>query len=164
MLLTAFPNSFGVADAIAFDAVNLSTTNTWDILTKINKSVIIHGFEFEKALEHALQLCPTFGKHSGVIHFTPQSVTAYKWAHKVYQPWGTKLPLQCPQCGVLNSWSSVSLQNAGYVGYGIECKNDCCGKTGSGNPKEPHSFTVRQPVNSTMLSMNKGAGWLKIVI
>jgi len=129
-----------------------------DLLSKVIKSVIIHRFDFGAALEHALKLCPALGKHSGLFHFTPQCINRYIWAHKLYQPWGRKLPLQCPQCGVLNSWSLVGIQNGGYK---IQCSNGGCGLVGGRRQMERHSIKVDCPSNATLIAVSKEAGWLK---
>jgi hypothetical protein len=147
-----------VADALAFDAPNLTTSNTVELLTKVTKSVVIHGFKFTEALEHALKQCLILGKHTAVIHITPQYVTKYLWAHKKYQPWGVKLSLQCSQCGILNPWLLAFVGDT--QAYGVECKNPCCGR--DSNPqKQPKFFTVLRPEGSILLSCNKEAGWLK---
>jgi hypothetical protein len=151
-------NSFGVAHAVAFDAENLSTVNTVDLLTKVTKSVVIHGFDFPAALEHALRLCPGLGKHSGLYHFTPHCTMRYVWAHKEYQPWGKRLPVQCPQCGVLNTWSSASI---GGGGYKFACTNDGCGIIDGRRQKQRHSITVNRPEDSHLLNVSKDAAWLR---
>jgi len=132
--------------------------NTVDLLTKVTKSVVIHGFNFTEALEHTLKQCPALGKHSGLIHLTPGCVTRYIWAHREYQPWGTRLPLQCPQCGVLNSWSLAYLKSGGYK---VECKNEDCGKIGGKRERERHSLQVLRPEGSILLNVGKEGGWLK---
>ena len=111
-------------NALAFNAEDLSTVNTALLLANLTKSLVVEGFEFTTALEHGLKENSMLRKHSGVIHLAPNNITRYVWAHKEYQPWGEKIPAQCPQCGLLNPWEIASL---GKGDYGIECKNKDCG-------------------------------------
>jgi hypothetical protein len=99
-IIKAF-NSLGVANALAFDAKRFSTVNAVDILPKVVKHTIIHGYTFHDALEHALNQGIPLGRHTNVVHIAPHAVIKYVWAHKVYQPWGQESPVQCPQCGIL---------------------------------------------------------------
>ncbi|KAG8215296.1 hypothetical protein J3R82DRAFT_8885 [Butyriboletus roseoflavus] len=117
--------SLGVGDALTFDVKYLSTMNTMDLLMKVTKSVIIHSFEFSQALEHFLKQCMTLGRHTSIIHFV-KHIIKYSWAHWDYQLWGQTLPLQCPQCGILDPWASVLVKQ--IQGYRLECKNQDCGK------------------------------------
>lgn len=150
-----------MANALAFDASNLSTVNTVELLTKVTKSVVIHGFSFTEALEHALKHSFMLGKHSNVFHFTPEHVTQYLWAHKDYQPWGTLLPLQCPQCGILNGWTVTFLRH--NHGYGIECSNGSCGKVNGKKLTERISFEAPRPDFSDLINVGKDAAWMKMV-
>ena len=74
-------NSFGMQNALAFDADDLSTVNTAFLLANLTKSVIVEGFEFTTALEHCLKENSTLRKHSAVIHLAPDKVTRYVWTH-----------------------------------------------------------------------------------
>ena len=153
-----------MGNAIAFSAKHLTAINTIDLLTKVTKSVVIHGFEFVKALEHTLKQCFVMGRHTGLVHITPDSATKYAWAHKDRQPWGTPSPLQCPSCGILNCWTSV-YENAGddLKSYTMECMNKKCSYQGSRRVGDPFSFHAVLPEGSTTLGKPKDDGvWLKI--
>lgn len=136
-----------------------------DLLPKVTKSIIIHGFNFAPALEHALKQCLTLGRHTNIIHLTPHCVTRYLWAHRDYQPWGRKLPLQCPQCGILNPWVSTFVRV--IDGYRFECKNPSCGVVDGRMVKEREQFQVGRPQDSILLSTGResggaASGWLKL--
>ncbi len=153
--------SLGVANALAFDSMSLSTVNTVDILTKVTKSVVIHSYSFTPALEHTLKQCLTLGKHTNLLHFHSDTVTYYLWAHRDYQPWGKKLPLQCPNCGILNPWASITVKD----GYQLNCKNPKCGE---GDSKTRFAFQVLQPVDSIIIPTGResggaASGWLKLL-
>jgi hypothetical protein len=66
-----------VENAIAFDTKQLSTLNASDFLMKVIKSVVIHGFNFAQALEHALKECAVPGKHTNILHITPSYIIHY---------------------------------------------------------------------------------------
>ncbi|KAN0086259.1 hypothetical protein V8E55_007393 [Tylopilus felleus] len=106
-------------------ALHLSPVKTVKLLMNVTKSVVLHDFEFVNTLEQALKNATLLGKHSGIIHVASR-VTKYVWSHKDYQPWGTALPLQCPQCGLLDSWDSIFVRG-GLGAYRFECKGDQCG-------------------------------------
>jgi hypothetical protein len=98
------------------------------------------------------------GRHTGILHFTPQCVMQYEWAHKEYKPWGYTLPLQCPQCGILNPWSLAYLND----GYAVECKNEDCRDVG-GRTGHRYSLRVTRPAGSVLLNAGKDSGWLRTV-
>ena len=150
---------------MAFDAPRLSTVNTVDILTKVTKSVVLHSYQFTSALEHTLKQCLTLGKHTNLLHFHSDSVTYYLWAHRDYQPWGKRLPLQCPQCGILNPWASTFMKDVD--GYKLECKNSNCGKVDGRRVKDRFVLQVLRPANSIIIPTGResggaASGWLKL--
>lgn len=133
---------------------------------KVTKSVIIHSFEFSQALEHSLKQCITLERHISIIHFV-EHIIKYFWTHWDYQPWGQILPLQCPQCGILDPWALVFVKQ--IQGYRLECKNQDCGKADGKTLKEPYSFQVVRPLDSVILSAGRehggcASGWLKLII
>jgi hypothetical protein len=108
--------------------------NVIDFVTKLTKLVVIHGYHFRPALDHCIRHYQMMGKHTGVIHITGTKVEKYMWGHKMIQPWGEKLSLQCYQCGVLNPWSITCIKGdrnrPGY--YSMECKMPTAGRQGVG--------------------------------
>src|SRR5437879_3742089 len=107
--------------------------NIAEPLSRITKSVVVHGFDFVKALEHILQESSTLGMHTAVFHFraadpgTDVKTVRYVWMHRDYQPWGQSLPMQCPQCRTVQKWSSIQLRGGGYR---FECRYSKCGYQG----------------------------------
>jgi len=158
-----FSNSLGIGNALAFTAERLSTVNTADLLTKVTKSVVINGFDFSESLKFGLENSGILGRHTNVVHFTPQEVTRYIWAHKKYQPWGKPAPVQCPQCGILQAWNSVYMSSP--KGYRLECRNPKCGRAAG---RERMAFQVLFPNGAeffkTGLESGGGiSGWLKLI-
>lgn len=132
---------------------------------KLTKSVVIHGFQFRDALKHSIKLCPLLGKHTGVVHITRPVVEKYMWGHKVIQPWGERLPLQCPKCGVLDPWQkpvfNKSNVNSPLPSYGVECKNPDCGKLA--NTVERYSFLITRPAECELLGSGDSM-WLRVTL
>lgn len=154
----------GVKNALAFDAERLTCAVTASLLTDVTKGVIIHGFEFTEALEHKLKESSALGQHTNVFHFTSDGVTKYLWCQKDYQPWGHRLELQCSKCGVLQPWK-VAYTDAGY---GVECKNDDCGKGDGSHGTERNSFNIPRPAESgserRYIMVKTDSRWLKVTI
>ena len=82
------------------------------------------------------------------------------WAHHDYQPWGMALPMQCPQCGTIQKWMSIYLQNNGYR---YECGYPRCGYDDEARQAWPYAITVERPKGATLLKCHGGqGGWMKI--
>jgi hypothetical protein len=133
---------------------------------KLTKSVVIHGYQFRKALDYNIRLCPEMGKHTGVIHIAHPIVEKYVWGHKIIQPWGERMPLQCCRCGVLDPWGvpvfKKSSERFPQPSYSMQCKNANCGRSvnGGGN-RERHSFKIFRP--PVFESLGSGDfGWLRV--
>ena len=150
-------------NALAFDAKNLSTINTIEFVIKLCKQIIIFGVEFSDALKQSLKDCATMGKHTNVVHFGAGFVRKYLWAQKDHQPWGTKLALQCQQCGGLKPWIVAYFQpNKVYM---VKCGNTQCGKV-DGRGREAVEFSVPFPAgaSSSWIKVEEGACWLEVLI
>jgi hypothetical protein len=143
----------------------LSPVNTVDLFTKVTKSVVINGFDFISALEHTLKQCLTLERHTNVVHIHPSGITKYIWAHRDYQPWGKRLPLQCWECRILNPWVSTFVK--AWEGYKLECKNPSCGMIGSRRVSQCGALDVKKPEGGVLLSTGReskgsASGWLKL--
>ena len=150
-----------MSNALAFDAKNLSTVNTVELIMKLCKQIVIFGEEFSSALTQSLKECMTVGKHTNIVHLGVGSAHRYIWAHKTYQPWGKKLPLQCPQCGKLKPWEVVYIQKD--KSYRAECKNGRCGYVGGRKEKEASQIWVPYPHGSESIRVGE-ACWLEFPI
>jgi hypothetical protein len=160
VLLTKFFNSLGVENALAFDAENFSPILAADFLANLTKSITIYNHSFHDALVSQLQKTLTLGKHTNIIHITKDSTAHYKWAHQEYQPWGHRLPLQCPQCGILRPWVVVSTPGDGYL---VECRNANCA-SGSVDGKRP-KIKVDYPKGATRVNVAlEKCCWLRVPV
>lgn len=150
--------SLGIDDALAFDAPHLSPVKTVDLLMNVTKSVVLHNFTFVDALEHSLKNATDLGKHSAIIHISGK-VNKYVWSHKDYQPWGTALPLQCPQCGFLDSWISIYVPGP-LVSYRFECSNKMCGWVEGKKVADCRGIVASHPADALLLN----SGWLRFEV
>ena len=163
MLTYSLDFRFQVSHVLAFDAPRLQTINIAEALMRVTKSVVIHGSELPQALEDVLRESPRLGMHTGVVHLSLGSqqdanvlnVGKYVWAHHDYQPWGMALPMQCPQCGTIQKWTSIYLQNNGYR---YECGYSRCGYDDEARQAWPY-VTIRLIVLRFLLISlsNRGA-------
>ena len=103
------------------------------------------------------------GHHSTIYHFTNSKVVYYKWAHKVIQPWGESISMQCKQCGVLQEWLPATLEGGTYS---YECRNMKCRYDGEDQALEAHSFTVQHSANCQLLHSKRQSltAWLKFAV
>jgi hypothetical protein len=150
----------GVENAVAFDAEKLTTLGTSDLVKDIIKSVVIHGFEFEDAFESSIRHHSyTVGKQTNILHFSGLSVQKYVWAHKEIQPWGNRIPLQCPQCGALNTFTFLTYHKPTKTYY-VGCSYRDCGLGPAGRVPRVE-FRWGFPEGSTLLKCAPKYGWLK---
>ena len=100
---------------------------------------------------------PLLGMHTGVVHLAwSQSDNEvvllkgckYVWTHRDRQPWGQPLPIQCPQCGTVQKWSSIYLNDGSYK---FECTYIKCGDRGNKRHGPRHTISVQRPEVGEML-------------
>ena len=159
--------SFCVSHAVAFDAPHLQPAAVAEPLARLTKLNAIHGFGFEEALERAIGESAHLGMHTDVVHIAvmPGSiehpsaikVSCYKWAHRDFKPWGHRLPIQCPQCGTIQKWRRLTLQD---LSYRFECGYERCGAGERGS----YWLMVRRPEPLAVVPFGKGSGscWIKL--
>ncbi|KAF8547885.1 hypothetical protein OG21DRAFT_1567584 [Imleria badia] len=147
--------------ALTFDAPRLQLTSIAEFLTRLMKRTAIHGVEFTMALKDILPDMSELGHHSAIIHFIDGKVLRYVWAHKIIQPWGQSIYMQCKACGVLQEWLPVVVEG-NYV-YG--CQNKKCGYNGEDRKVEWHSFVVHRPHDCQVLYNKQQCptAWLNLV-
>jgi hypothetical protein len=96
------------------------------------------------------------GRHTNVILMMTDtlagnlSATRYFWTHIDYRPWGYHMPIQCPDCGIVDAWHAATKHRV----YSFECKNRRCRKL----------LTFEQPAGSQLLMPGKtgSSSWLAI--
>jgi hypothetical protein len=144
-----------------FDARQLQATSTAELLAQLTKSTVLHGINFTKALEYILPDMSELCRHSSIIHFISDKVFRYLWAHKTYQPWGQYISMQCDQCGVLQQWTGMCLENGSYL---FVCAYANCGYKGKDKANEAFSFMVPRRNCEILQSKHQTlTAWLKEV-
>lgn len=95
------------------------------------------------------------GRHSGVYLILRKDaasleITKFLWTHSSLRPWGQYLPVQCPQCGWADAWTSVHQHKV----YAFECRNSLCKK----------QYDFFPPPNSRILMPGKAPNtcWISI--
>jgi len=142
--------------------------NIAELLMRITKLIVIHGFIFTVALEHVLKESTTLGMHTGIVHFflgnsgdgkSVFQVTKYVWMHQDCQPWGQPLPIQCPECGAHQKWLSVQHRDGSYS---FECGYRRCGYDGDNHKKPTHSWRVKRPEGAVMMKCHGShSAWMQ---
>jgi len=139
---------------------------------RLTRSVVIYGFQFTEAVEKVLTESPLLGMHTGVVHLVwKESVDGadslegckYVWTHRECQPWGQLLPIQCPQCGTVQKWHSIYLDDGSYK---FECTYSKCGYHGADREGWRHQIIIQRPEGAIMLPKCNGekGAWMKMAI
>ncbi|KIK10852.1 hypothetical protein PISMIDRAFT_20025 [Pisolithus microcarpus 441] len=81
--------------------------------------------------------------------------TRYSWYHTHRRPWGCPLPMSCPKCGSIRSWSPSKQgeDSSGAPGRISTCQSPACGFQMFSY--QPHSYQVIK------VKVGEGMGWIK---
>ncbi|KAG2084906.1 hypothetical protein BD769DRAFT_1681914 [Suillus cothurnatus] len=148
--------SYRITASIAFTAVRFQPSFASHLLLAFVEQVLIERFSISDVFHHMLGQSYKLGRHTDVILMDKGrdaealTVSKFSWAHADHRPWGQYLPIQCPDCGWIDSWLSAT---KGGV-YAFECTNTRCKKL----------LTFRQPQGSQKLVPGKTVSscWLLI--
>jgi len=151
-----FNPSYRITASIAFTAVRFQPSFASHLLLAFVEQVLIERFSISDVFHHMLGQSYKLGRHTDVILMDKGrdaealTVSKFSWAHADHRPWGQYLPIQCPDCGWIDSWLSAT---KGGV-YAFECTNTRCKKL----------LTFRQPQGSQKLVPGKTVSscWLLI--
>ncbi|KAG0707204.1 hypothetical protein DFH29DRAFT_897504 [Suillus ampliporus] len=167
--------SHGISSTVAFTATRFRPSSFSRLMITFAQSVLIEGFSLRKAFPDIVDQSG-LGMQSDVILMTvipgnnydspagPLQSTRYLWGHSTTRPWGTPLPLQCPQCGCLAAWKKT------HADFSRKCIIFECSYTGCGRANRKPSerlprkkYTCQAPKGSKMLpGGTQGACWLEI--
>ncbi|KAI6018422.1 hypothetical protein EDC04DRAFT_2607751 [Pisolithus marmoratus] len=95
------------------------------------------------------------GAPSNAIHV---SGTRYTWFHSHRRPWGNPLPMSCPNCSSIHSWSpsKSGRDQSGAPGCISTCRSPTCGFTSfSYQPQTPYEIMKSKAKD------NEAKGWIK---
>ncbi|KAG2742625.1 hypothetical protein P692DRAFT_20749050 [Suillus brevipes Sb2] len=145
----------GISATIAFNAIRFQPSFSAHLLLAFCELVLIQRVSIQQAFPDMLGQSYKLGRHSDVLlllkHDT-NSVRVFKycWTHSLLRPWGNFLPLQCPDCGLVDAWTSANHQKE----YSFECKGENCRK----------GFVFSAPANSKVLVPGKTriSCWIEI--
>ncbi|KAG1806326.1 uncharacterized protein HD556DRAFT_1302831 [Suillus plorans] len=112
---------FEFASAIVFTAKHFQPLVASSFFLVFVELVLVEQLCVHKTFPELLSLSGHLGLHTKVILVTldPTSLhhqlecTIFACAHTQTQPWGIEVPMQCPQCGSIKSWSEkIALTSA----------------------------------------------------
>ncbi|KAG1817892.1 hypothetical protein EV424DRAFT_1540247 [Suillus variegatus] len=146
----------GISATMAFNAVRFQPSFSAHLLLAFCELVLIQCVSIQQAFPDMLGQSYKLGCHSDIFLFLKKhdinsvDVFRYCWTHSHLRPWGNFLPLQCPDCGLVDAWTSVNHNQE----YSFECKGENCRK----------GFVFSPPANSRMLIPGKTriSSWIEI--
>jgi hypothetical protein len=76
----------------------------------ISQATILEGLDASSFVETLVASSPTIARLTAMVHLKrgkeDQMIgTQYAWAHPAMRPWGQELPVQCPDCRSIRSFS-----------------------------------------------------------
>ncbi|KAG2742478.1 hypothetical protein P692DRAFT_20748167 [Suillus brevipes Sb2] len=145
-----------ITASIAFTAPRFQPNFTGLLLLAFAEQVIIESYHIAHAFPHMLGQSNKLGRHTDIILMMTDTLTGnlsavrFFWTHIDYRPWGFHMPIQCPDCGIVDAWRSATKHRV----YRFECKNRRCGKL----------YTFEQPPGSQLLMPGKtgSSSWMSI--
>ncbi|KAG1736823.1 hypothetical protein EDD22DRAFT_852207 [Suillus occidentalis] len=108
--------------------------------------VLIQRVSIQQVFSNMLGQSYKLSRHSDIFLLLKHGINSvgvfkYCWTHSLLCPWGNFLPLQCPDCGLVDAWTSANYQKE----YSFECKGENCRK----------GFVFSAPANSKVLVPGK---------
>ncbi|KAG2076589.1 hypothetical protein BDR04DRAFT_1114140 [Suillus decipiens] len=139
-----------VASAIIFTAQRFQPLVSTNFLLAMAKLVVVKQLDLLKTFPDLLCLSGCLGQHSKVILMTKDdvagssrlSVTTFVRAHTQIQPWGIRVPPQCPLHGSTNSWSQKVPVMVSDQSHNSNSRNQA---TVTRQCKPPHKFQIEKP-------------------
>jgi len=112
-MLTTYLISLGINNMVAFTAPELHAVLTAHFFVDYTMRVVIEGFTLQQSFKSLLTSSAqsNFTRHTNIvsIYHDQSSSTlvadSYIFTHPKLRPWGQRLPISCPLCSSLHSWS-----------------------------------------------------------
>ncbi|KAF8835830.1 hypothetical protein BDN67DRAFT_1015181 [Paxillus ammoniavirescens] len=107
---------YGFGSTIAFDTTHLHPPVTAHFVLSLIERTFVQHYPVHMAVEAALGVSGQLGLHSNVLLMMLETtddgqsvlVVKYSWAHGNIRPWDNTLPIQCTNCGTIQSkWTRV---------------------------------------------------------
>ncbi|KAI5981573.1 hypothetical protein EDD15DRAFT_2379410 [Pisolithus albus] len=163
-------NRLRPAYTIAFGAKRFISAVIKSFIVAFGVRVVIQGHDLGEVFKDLLDVSVELPMHTDAYIFevkeraasgTPTihvSGTRYLWFHSHRRPWGTPLPMSCPKCSSIRSWSPSKSgeDQSGAPGRISMCQSPTCGfKHFSYQPQAPYEII------KTKVKDNEGKGWIK---
>ncbi|KAI6127327.1 hypothetical protein F5141DRAFT_1060888 [Pisolithus sp. B1] len=159
------------AYTVAFGADRFISAVLNSFIIAFSVRVLIQGHALCEVITDLLDVSLELRMHSDTFFFqskvqttsglplpssNPLSVIGirYSWYHNHHRPWGTALPMSCPKCSSVRSWSrsKVGVDSANT----IVRISTCC------SPECKYEFFSYPPVGPyEVIKENKSMGWIK---
>ncbi|KAI5986421.1 hypothetical protein EDD15DRAFT_2373408 [Pisolithus albus] len=180
--LVAFPESISSlkeallelrpAYTIAFGAKCFISAVIKSFIIAFGVRVVIQGHDFGEVFKDLLDVSVELPMHTDAYIFQVKGQTTsgdsnnalrvcgtrYSWFHSHRRPWGTPLPMSCPKCSSIRSWSpsKSSEDQSGAPGRISTCRSPACGfKYFSYQPQAPYEII------KTRVKDKEAKGWIK---
>ncbi|KAG1839602.1 hypothetical protein C8R48DRAFT_782046 [Suillus tomentosus] len=157
-----------LSSAIAFTAPHFQPSFTCHLVVAFAEHVLIEGFPLREAFPEILGHSYRLGMHTDIILMTRSETngaatlqcTRYAWSHATARPWGSLLPLQCPQCGCITKWNFSRDSNKSI----FVCSYKDCGRGRGTKNLPPKRYILQCPEGAKRLIPGKrhNAGWLEV--
>ncbi|KAI5981042.1 hypothetical protein EDD15DRAFT_2204726 [Pisolithus albus] len=155
---------------IAFGADRFISAVLKSFIVAFGIRVLIQGHAFEEVITDLLNVSLELRMHSDTFVFQLKDRTApclphpspnpsvigirYSWYHNHRRPWGTALPMSCPKCSSVRSWSRSKT--------GVDCSNAQARISTCRSPKCKYEFFTYPPQGPyEIVKDSKSTGWIK---
>ncbi|KAI5990186.1 hypothetical protein EDD15DRAFT_2198186 [Pisolithus albus] len=155
---------------IAFGADRFISAVLKSFIVAFGVRVLIQGHAFEEVITDLLNVSLELRMHSDTFVFQLKDRTApclphpspnpsvigirYSWYHNHRRPWGTALPMSCPKCSSVRSWSQSKT--------GVDCSNAQARISTCRSPKCKYEFFTYPPQGPyEIVKDSKSMGWIK---
>ncbi|KAI5987829.1 hypothetical protein EDD15DRAFT_2371884 [Pisolithus albus] len=166
------PKEAETAYTIAFGAKRFISAVIKSFIIAFGVRVVIQGHDFGEVFKDLLDVSVELPMHTDAYIFQVKEQTTsgdsnnalcvcgtrYSWFHSHRRPWGTPLPMSCPKCSSIRSWSpsKSSEDQSGAPGCISTCWSPACGfKYFSYQPQAPYEII------KTRVKDNEAKGWIK---
>ncbi|KAK7691278.1 hypothetical protein QCA50_004671 [Cerrena zonata] len=146
---------YHISKLFAFTALKLYTINLIPFVNAYVIGTVIGERQWDKIQDAGSILGPAneIGSYTSLVYINPESIKIYYWQEQHTRPYGKFLPIQCPKCFSVWSWSKTSWKQ----GY-LEAR--CQGIVGDRGQKCNEVFRVKKPEGHAKVSVPQAGDWM----
>ncbi|KAI6113139.1 hypothetical protein F5141DRAFT_1063396 [Pisolithus sp. B1] len=146
-VIKSFIVAFGVWVMIQGHILGEVFTDLLNVSVKLPMHTDAYLFQVEEQMVSGMPNPSSSAIHVKGMH--------YSWYHTHCYPWGCPLPMSCPKCGSIHSWSPSKQgeDSSGAPGHISTCQSPACGFQMF--LYQPHSYQVIK------VKVGEGMGWIK---